>query len=69
VKYRITLKPKAEKDLKSMSFSNVLPYEEFLMLQEALEDFEDIKTLRSEKAEAALEPGKSLDAILQEIGS
>lgn len=47
----------------------VLPYEEFLMLQDALEDYEDLRTLRSEKAEAASEPTKNLDAVLREIDS
>ena len=45
----------------------VLPYEEFLELQEALEDYEDLKTLRSEKAEAGHEKTKSLDQVLGEI--
>jgi PHD/YefM family antitoxin component YafN of YafNO toxin-antitoxin module len=45
----------------------VLPYEEFLALQEALEDYEDLKTLRFEKAEAAHEKTKTLDEVLSEI--
>lgn len=45
----------------------VLPYEEFLMIQEVLEDYEDLQTLRAEKAETASEPARSLDSILQEI--
>lgn len=47
----------------------VLPYEEFLALQDAVEDYEDLKTLRSEKAAAGHEPTKSLDDVLREIGS
>ena len=39
----------------------VLPYEEFLEHQEALEDYEDLKTLRAEKVEAGHEKTKSLD--------
>lgn len=47
----------------------VLPYEEFLALQEALEDYEDLKALRREKAEAGGAPVKSLDEVLREIGN
>ena len=45
----------------------VLPYEEFLRLQEELEDYEDLKTLREERALAEQEPSRSLDDILKEI--
>ncbi len=45
----------------------VLPYEEFLLIQEALEDYEDLQTLRSEKAETISEPTRTLDSILQKI--
>lgn len=45
----------------------VLPYEEFLRLQEALEDYDDLKTLREEKASAEQEPSRKLDDILKDI--
>ncbi len=45
----------------------VLPYEEFLALQDALEDYADLRMLRSEKAEAGHLPTKTLDQVLQEI--
>jgi PHD/YefM family antitoxin component YafN of YafNO toxin-antitoxin module len=45
----------------------VLPYEEFLRLQEELEDYQDLKTLREEKAIAEHEPSRKLDDILKEI--
>lgn len=45
----------------------VLPYEEFLQIQEALNDLEDIRILREECDAAASEPTKSLDAVLAEI--
>lgn len=46
----------------------VIPYEEFLLLQEALEDYEDLKILRFEKSEGKSEPAKSLnDVLLLEI--
>ena len=46
----------------------VLPYEEFLSITEALEDFEDLKELRSEKEKAKNEPTKSLDEVVKELG-
>jgi PHD/YefM family antitoxin component YafN of YafNO toxin-antitoxin module len=42
----------------------VLPYEEFLRIREELEDYEDLKTLRQEKAEAGGLPVRSLDEVL-----
>lgn len=45
----------------------VLPYEEFLQIQEALEDLEDLRILRDEKRAAASEPTKTLDVVLAEI--
>lgn len=45
----------------------VLPYEEFLQIQEALEDLADIQLLREERTSSASEPTKSLDDILAEI--
>ncbi|MFQ5686790.1 MAG: type II toxin-antitoxin system Phd/YefM family antitoxin [Candidatus Scalindua sp.] len=41
----------------------VLPYKEFLQIQEALEDFEDIKELRKEKEDAKDQPNTPLDKI------
>jgi PHD/YefM family antitoxin component YafN of YafNO toxin-antitoxin module len=46
----------------------VLPYEEFIALTEAVEDYEDLRTLRAEKAESGHEPVKTLDEVLREIG-
>jgi PHD/YefM family antitoxin component YafN of YafNO toxin-antitoxin module len=45
----------------------VLPYEEFLRIQEALDDLEDIRILREEKTSAAPDPVRSLDDVLAEI--
>ena len=45
----------------------VLPYDEFLRIQEELEDYEDLRTLREEKAAAQGEPTRSLDDILADI--
>lgn len=41
----------------------VLPYEEFLAIQEALEDFQDLKDLREAKASEESEPGVPLSSI------
>lgn len=45
----------------------VLPYDEFVALQDKLEDYQDLKTHRQEKAEASHLPTKSLDQILKKI--
>jgi PHD/YefM family antitoxin component YafN of YafNO toxin-antitoxin module len=45
----------------------VLPYEEFLSLQEELEDYHDLKTLREERTLAEREPSRPLDDVLKEI--
>jgi len=45
----------------------VLPYEEFIRLQEALEDYDDLRTLRDEKASAQGEPTRTLDDVLKGI--
>lgn len=45
----------------------VLPYAEFLAIQQALEDYEDLKALRREKAECVEEPSRPLDEVLGEI--
>lgn len=46
----------------------VLPYEEFVLMQENMEDYDDLRTLRKEKQSAASEPSRSLDDVLKEIG-
>ncbi|MFV0337075.1 MAG: type II toxin-antitoxin system Phd/YefM family antitoxin [Chthoniobacterales bacterium] len=45
----------------------ILPYEEFLQIQEALEDLDDIRIIRDERNSTASKPTKSLDDILLEI--
>lgn len=45
----------------------VLPYEEFLQIQEALEDLEDLRVLREERVSSASEATRSLDDVLTEI--
>ncbi len=46
----------------------VLPYEEFLQIQEALEDFEDLRELRKQREESMATPSRSLREIGQELG-
>jgi hypothetical protein len=46
----------------------VLPYDEFLMLEEELQQYEDLKQLREAKAEEADAPSMPLDAVRKELG-
>ncbi|MBI4964879.1 MAG: type II toxin-antitoxin system Phd/YefM family antitoxin [Desulfomonile tiedjei] len=46
----------------------VLPYEEFLKIQETLEDFEDLRELRREREESIDKPSRSLREIGKELG-
>ena len=45
----------------------VLPYEEFLAMQEALEDFEDLKDLRDAKATDGNEPAFALSSVRDKL--
>ncbi|NTU53933.1 MAG: type II toxin-antitoxin system Phd/YefM family antitoxin, partial [Chlorobiaceae bacterium] len=38
----------------------VLPYEEFMVLEEAMNDYEDLKDLREEKEKSQNQPGVPL---------
>lgn len=46
----------------------VLPYEEFLALQQHLEDLEDLLELRRARGEEVAEPNAPLDEVLGEFG-
>ena len=46
----------------------VLPYEEFLQIQEALDDLEDLRELRKERDESVDAPTKNLREIGKELG-
>jgi hypothetical protein len=46
----------------------ILPYEEFLQIQEALEDLNDLRELRKEREESADMPSRSLREIGKELG-
>ena len=45
----------------------VLPYEEFVKIQEELHAYEDLKDLRAAKAEEAKSPTISLSAVRKEL--
>ncbi len=46
----------------------ILPYEQYLQVQEALEDFEDLKTLRAEKEASRDEQPIPLARVKKELG-
>jgi PHD/YefM family antitoxin component YafN of YafNO toxin-antitoxin module len=46
----------------------ILTYEEFLMIEEELQEYEDLKQLRAAKAEDAAEPGIPLHEFKKELG-
>jgi PHD/YefM family antitoxin component YafN of YafNO toxin-antitoxin module len=46
----------------------VLPYEEFVMIEEELQDYEDLKQLRAAKAEEASKPSVPLHGAKKELG-
>jgi len=45
----------------------VLPYEEFRKIEELLEEYEDLKTLREAKATEADAPVKPLSTVREEL--
>lgn len=45
----------------------VLPYEEFLKIQEALEDYEDLRDLRKAKEDSRGEKGIPLDKVIDDL--
>lgn len=46
----------------------ILPYEEFVAIEEELQDFDDLKELRAAKAEEANQPSISLADAKRELG-
>ncbi len=46
----------------------VLPYEEFVMIEEDLQEYEDLKELRTAKAADAGQPGLPLSDVKKELG-
>jgi hypothetical protein len=47
----------------------VLPYEEFIQIQEAFDDLEDLRELRKERDESQEAPTNNLREIGKELGS
>jgi prevent-host-death family protein len=45
----------------------VIPYEDYLRLQEELEDYRDLKALREEKSMVSGDPTRPLDEVLKDI--
>ncbi len=45
----------------------VLPYEEFLLVQEELEDFDDLRALRAAKAQEGMAPTVSLSETKRQV--
>lgn len=45
----------------------IIPYEEFLLIQEALEDLDDLKELREEKERSREEPSRKLDDVIKDL--
>ena len=45
----------------------VLPYEEFVRIEEELDSFEDLKDLRAAKTEEANAPASSLASVRKEL--
>ncbi len=46
----------------------VLSYEEFVLIEEELQEYEDVRQLRAAKAEEAAEPGVPLRGVKKELG-
>ena len=45
----------------------ILPYEEFVMIEEELQEYEDLKELRAAKAEEATEPSVRRQEVKKEL--
>jgi PHD/YefM family antitoxin component YafN of YafNO toxin-antitoxin module len=63
----ITIRPKILEKEGKKEFV-VLTYEEFLKIQEELEDYEDLKALRKAKQEEADAPTIDLEEAKKELG-
>jgi hypothetical protein len=46
----------------------VIPYKDFLRMQEDLEDYSDLKTLRKAKLDPVNQQGRSFDEVAKELG-
>jgi len=66
-KYMITLHPNILEQDGKRQFA-VIPYEEFLKIQEELSDYEDLKGLRQAKEAEKSAPTVSLEEAKKELG-
>ena len=46
----------------------VIPYKDFLRMQEELEDYDDLKELRKAKADPKNQNGRPFDVVAAELG-
>jgi len=46
----------------------VIPYKEFLRMQEELEDYSDLRDLRKAKADSRNQQGRRFDDVANELG-
>ena len=46
----------------------VIPYKDFLRMQEELEDYDDLKELRNAKADPKNQNGRPFDVVAAELG-
>ena len=46
----------------------VIPYKEFLRMQEELEDYYDLLALRQAKTDSRNQKGRSFDKVVEELG-
>ncbi len=46
----------------------VIPYKQFLKMQEALEDYHALKELRRAKGSAKKQPGRAFEEVARELG-
>jgi PHD/YefM family antitoxin component YafN of YafNO toxin-antitoxin module len=46
----------------------ILPYEEFVLIEEELQDYDDLKALRAAKAEEANAPSIPLSEVKKDLG-
>jgi PHD/YefM family antitoxin component YafN of YafNO toxin-antitoxin module len=46
----------------------VIPYKDFLRMQQDLEDYQDLRDLRKAKADPRNQQGRSFNAVAKELG-
>jgi hypothetical protein len=61
------MKPQIIEKLGKKEFA-VIPYEDFIRMQEDIEDFNDLKDLREAKFDPRNQKGRSFDDVAKELG-